>query len=285
MHVEPYTPAARLTQGKRDAAFRTKPHIALELVEKARAAGIEFEAIVADCGYGENNELEMALREQGLPHVLARRGNAAGGWALADAAFTFKEAAQNVKKSSWQAVQRRFRDGHVDIWWAAELTLAGYGPGKKGRAVCATTNPNTLPEISTWYLTTNLSCEQAPLAEIVRLYGLRNWVEQSYKQMKDELGWADFMVRKDQAIRRHWELVCCAFVFCLWHADCRWRVSDEMRHPDRITPPSTRRKKNRCHKQNDAVLEPVAARGAGLAGPDALAGALLGCVLRNAPAP
>jgi hypothetical protein len=121
--------------------------------------------------------------------------------------------------------------------------LAGYGPGKPGRAVCATTDRNTLPEISTWYLTTNLAREQAPLSEIVRLYGLRNWVEQNYKQMKDELGWADFMVRKDDAIRRHWELVCCAFVFCWWYADCRWRVSDEMRHPDTIVPPSTRREK------------------------------------------
>ena len=48
-------------------------------------------------------------------------------------------------------------------------------------------------------LTTNLS---ASLDEIVRLYGLRNWVKQIYKQMKDELGWADFMVRCDHAIRR-----------------------------------------------------------------------------------
>jgi hypothetical protein len=101
------------------------------LVEKARAASTDFEAIVAACWYGENKELEMALRECGLPPVLARRGNASGGWALADAAFTFREAAQNVPKSGWQVVQRRFGDGHVEIWWAAELALAGYGPGKQ----------------------------------------------------------------------------------------------------------------------------------------------------------
>jgi len=117
LHVEPYTPAARLAQGKRDPTFRTKPHIALELVEKAQAAGVKFEAIVADCWYGENKELEMALRDRGLPHVLARRGNATGGWALAEDAFTFRKAAQNVPKRAWQAVQRRFRDGHVEVWW------------------------------------------------------------------------------------------------------------------------------------------------------------------------
>jgi SRSO17 transposase len=36
--VEPYTPAARLAHGTRDPTFHTKPHIALELVEKAQAA-------------------------------------------------------------------------------------------------------------------------------------------------------------------------------------------------------------------------------------------------------
>ena len=51
----------------------------------------------------------------------------------------------------------------------------------------------------------------------MRLYGIRNWIEQSYKQVKDELGWADFQVRSDIAIRRHQVLVNCAFSFC-WAA-------------------------------------------------------------------
>ena len=61
----------------------------------------------------------------------------------------------------------------------------------------------------------------APLAEIVRLYGIRHWIEQSYKQVKDELGWADFQVRSDVAIRRHQALVNCAFSFCwaAWFAE------------------------------------------------------------------
>jgi hypothetical protein len=41
-------------------------------------------------------------------------------------------------------------------------------------------------------------------------------VEQSYRQIKGELGFSDFQVRRDHAIRRHWELVLCAFCFCWW---------------------------------------------------------------------
>jgi len=37
----------------------------------------------------------------------------------------------------------------------------------------------------------------------VRIYAIRNWFKQSYKQVKDELGWADFQVRSDAVIRRH----------------------------------------------------------------------------------
>nr|WP_225887668.1 hypothetical protein [Streptomyces canus] len=79
-----------------------------------------------------------------------------------------------------------------------------------------------LPEKATWFLATNLPHPDAPHtatsphppAEIVRLYGLRPWIERSYKQIKDELGWADFQVRSDRAIRRHQTLVNCAFSFC-----------------------------------------------------------------------
>src|SRR6185437_1824150 len=102
--------------------------------------------------------------------------------------------------------------------WAAELTGAGSRPSGRVRAVVATTDRAALPPLSTWYLTTNCSRQDAPLAEIVRLYGLRVWVEEGYKRVKQGLGWADCQVRSDRAIRRHWDLVSCAFSLCWWHA-------------------------------------------------------------------
>src|SRR5436190_22685625 len=37
-------------------------------------------------------------------------------------------------------------------------------------------------------------------------------------QVREALGWADYQVRSDKAMRRHWQLVCCAFSFCWYHA-------------------------------------------------------------------
>jgi len=284
LHVMPYTPACRLARGRQDPAFRTKPRIALALIEQAQAAGVRFKAIVADCAYGANVEFEATLEEHGWPFVLAQRGRVEY-WAPVQEAHSFREASQAVPLSAWTPIMRRFRDGHTERWWATELALLGYGPDCGARAICATTNRRELPDLSTWYLTTNLSIEQAPLDEIVRLYGLRNWVEQSYRQTKDELGWADFMVRSDRAIRRHWILVYCAFSFCWWHETNRVRVVDPAKQPAWPISPPRARKKN-PHRQTGpaTMLDTSLALGAGLADPGTLAHAMLARVRQPAPA-
>jgi hypothetical protein len=232
LHVRPYPPASRLPGGKGDPAFRTKPQLAVELVDAAIALGVSFRAVVADCLYGTNAEFESALWQAGIPFVLDLRPSR-GTWGPAEGPHTPVDAAHLVpwggrrNPGGWVPVVRHFRDGHREPWWAAELTLPGYGPDLPTRLLAVTTDPATLPTTSTWYLTTTVPRPGSPsaaesglapadLAEIVRLYGLRQWVEQSYRQIKGALGWADWQVRSDQAIRRHWELVCCAFCFCWW---------------------------------------------------------------------
>jgi hypothetical protein len=92
----------------------------------------------------------------------------------------------------------------------------------------ATTDPHELPPATTWFLVTNLAVPgsaraalnvwpAADVTEIIRLYSLRMWVEQSYKQVKSALGWGQYQVRSAVAIRRHWQLICCAFSFYWWH--------------------------------------------------------------------
>jgi DDE superfamily endonuclease len=232
LHIHPYTPAKRLPEGKKDPAFRTKPQIAVDLVARARAADMHFRAVVADCWYGDSPTFVEALWAAKVPFVVGLKPTK-GVWAREGEAHTPEEAARRLRwggeeaPGDWTKVVRRFRDGHEETWWAADLTFAGYGPDNPIRLVVATTDPATLPALSTWYLATILPRPGSPqaattplppadLAEVVRIYGLRQWVEQSYKQVKHELGWADFQVRTDQAIRRHWQMVCCAFSFCWW---------------------------------------------------------------------
>lgn len=233
LEVEPYTPAHWFARGKADPAFRTKPQIAVTLVEQAVAAQWPFRAIVADSFYGENETFRGGLQQLGVGYVLALKPSH-GWWHPIEEIGSLAEVAEAAewegaaRPGAWQAVTRRFRDGHDETWWALESVAGPYGPEKRQRAVIVTTDPRQLPALTTWYLVTNLpapgseraalsALEPASLDEIVRLYGLRMWVEQSYKQVKQALGWAEYQVRSDVAIRRHWALVWCAFSFCWWH--------------------------------------------------------------------
>jgi len=69
---------------------------------------------------------------------------------------------------------------------------------------------------------------------VVRLYGLRNWVEPGYKQVKGELGWADFPVPLDRGDPPTWALVCCVFRFLAGiarRAGCPTRTSNSQAAP------------------------------------------------------
>jgi hypothetical protein len=311
LHVQPYTPADRLADGKKDPAFRTKPQIAVELVRAARQAGFSFRAVVADCTYGENPTFEAALWATGLPFVVGLKPSK-GIWAPIDDPHTPEEAARRLRwadpdnPGDWTPIERHFRDGHRETWWAVDLVFGGYGPNQPVRLVVTTTDPATLPPLSTRYLTTNLPRPGSPLAAdspfppadlaaVVRLYALRNWVEQSYKQAKNELGWADFQVRSDTAIRRHWILVCCAFSFC-WRDWSRQSLAtpgtecavDTQRlviaEDDAVGEKISSRHAGRGRKRREGYLAPRAPTRARLAGSLDFPRALLARVVDLAPA-
>ncbi|MFL6272193.1 MAG: IS701 family transposase [Actinomycetes bacterium] len=302
-HVLPYTPASRLPKSKRDPGFRTKPQLAAELVQAAQQTGISFRAVVADCFYGDNVGFTEALGAAKVAYVLAVKPRK-GVWAPAEEVHTPQEAARQLAWASpeepgdWTPVTRRFRDGHTETWWAADAALpaAGWGPDRRLRLVVATTDPATLPKLTTWYLLTNLARPDrrrgrppfppADLAEVVRLYSLRNWVEHGYKQVKHELGWADFQVRGDRAIRRHWALVWCAFSFC-WRA---WFAEHPPPRPPADEPAAAQaavwgeRTGQPGGQARDGGLAGDATPGARLADPVGRAGALVAGVVDRAPA-
>jgi hypothetical protein len=174
------------------------------------------------------------------------------------------------------------------------------------RAVIATTDPLTLPDATTWYLVTNLPAptkrpptEQrfapASLEEVIKLYGLRMWVEQSYKQVKHALGWSQYQVRSDKSIRRHWQLVCCAFSFCWYHASRPISQTTE-EALERLDPeaslspnvpaiaPGTGKKNQRENTRTTThILASSLASGTGMVGAVDHAVALLASVVRTAP--
>jgi hypothetical protein len=294
--VAPSTPARWFTAGKADPEFRTKPQIALELVDQALAEGWPCRAVVADCLDGEHHGFTGGLTQRGVPYVVALRPSHAW-WAPVEAIGAVWEVAATggwvsaEQPGAWAPRERHDRDGHREIWWALEGVAGPYGPDCGRRLVVATADPATLPDPATWYLETTLPHQQADLAEVVRLSGLRTWVEQHYKQIKTSLGWSQYQGRADRAIRRHWALVPCAFAFCWW-------AETPALPPDTTGPEPRQRGANDPSGAREgnggepgagvapavARLAAGAAAGAGLAGTGAVAVALLDRLERPAAA-
>ncbi len=219
LEVEPYTPARHFGGGKNDPEFRTKLKIACQLVERSVETGVGFRAVVADSFYGEDRGFKRALGKLGLAYVLSLK-KSHSWWHVEGTIGALWEAALAAgwegaeEPGEWTKVMRRFRDGHREEWWALEVEAGPYGTERAKRALVVTTDPEGMPDLATWYLTTNLPAPgsgreaesdlaPASASEVVRLYGLRMWVEQSYKQVKHALGWSGYQVRSDIAIRRH----------------------------------------------------------------------------------
>ncbi len=218
--VKPYRPESRLPRGRKDPAFHTKPQLAWQLIAEARAAGIPFRLVVADSVYGENAELEAQLYAAQIPYVMGLRPSH-GVWQFVEdpthpPAFTPAEAAQRLPRDAWQRTTGYDSHGKELVRYVAELELGtAYGPTRGVRLVAATLNPAQLKPESTWYLATSLPLSQVSAGQVYALYRLRDWIEHFYKPVKHELGWADYQVRAEQAIVRHWQLVLLAYTCSL----------------------------------------------------------------------
>jgi len=218
--VKAYRPASRLPQGRKDPDFHTKPQLGWQLIEEARAAGIPFRLVVADSIYGENAALEAQLFAAQIPYIMGLKPSH-GTWQVVEdpdhpPAFTPAEAAAHRPLDAWQRTVRFDSHGKELVRYIAELELgATYGPTRDIRLVAATLDPRQLTPESTWYLATSLPLTAVSAEQVYEIYRLRDWIEHYYKPVKHELGWADYQLRPERAIVRHWQLVMLAYTFSL----------------------------------------------------------------------
>jgi len=176
--------------------------------------------VVADSVYGENLTLEARLYAAQIPYVMGLRPSH-GTWQQVEdpahpPAFTPAEAAQRVPLDAWRRTVRFDSHGKELIRYIAELELGpSYGPTKSVRLVAATLDPRRLKPESTWYLATSLPLAEVSAEQVYEIYRLRDWIEHYDKPVKHELGWADYQMRPERAIVRHWHLVMLAYTFSL----------------------------------------------------------------------
>ena len=186
-----------------EVVHRTKPSLALEMLERALDAGVPAAWVTADEVYGSDGKLRRALEARGQAYVLAVRSNeCTTTWPpygppdqvrLADVAATVPpeawqrlscgEGAQGPRLYDWAAVPLRpaLREG-----WVHGLLLRRH--------------PERVDELA-YYLV--YAPAEAPLAEIVRAAGARWTIDDLFKLAKGQVGLDHYEVRSWQGWYRH----------------------------------------------------------------------------------
>jgi SRSO17 transposase len=189
-----FKPQKRL---KETDKYKTKPQLAIEIIQELRDMGFQFDIVLADSLYGESGDFIEALNKHQLKFVVAIRSNH-GVW---------MPQGQRVRYTRWKKFDRLFSNGAIQVRYIREIV---FGKRRTIRYWQITTDFELLPNNSTWFIMTNLFGNIQK--SVGNTYGLRTWVEYGFKQSKNELGWADYRLTDYKEIERWWEIVCSAYL-------------------------------------------------------------------------
>jgi len=185
-----FKPKGRLKEGDR---YKTKPEIAGQMIQKLIELGFKFELVLADSLTSESDvNFISILSKFKLNYLVAIRSNH-GVWL---------PQGQNVRHNKWRKFELIFSNKETETRYIREIIFGKRRPRQYWQI---TTDPETLPDSSTWYVMSNIS--GVKYNEVGNLYGLRTWVEYGLKPSKNELGWADFRVTNYAVIEKWWEIV------------------------------------------------------------------------------
>ena len=188
--------------------YRTKPEIALAMIDRAISWGVTPGVVCADAAYGNSGDFRAELVKRGLTYMLAVKGNtvvrteegqvqaveelAAGLPSGAWAEVCWREGTKGKLKANFAALRVFPKHEEQALW------LLVQAPQKEGE------------DWKYWF--SNLP-PQTSLLELVRYAKIRWWVEQNYQQLKDELGLDHFEGRSWTGWHHHVTLVMMAFDF------------------------------------------------------------------------
>jgi SRSO17 transposase len=201
-----------------EVEFRTKPQIALGLLDQAKAWGVRWACVTADCDYGDNPNFLAGLDARRQKYVVAIRADFAVATARragdprqrADAlvaslpagawrSVRWREGSKGWLRGRFAAVRcwRVTTDGTRHVGWLiGEREARGHEERRK-------------------FFWSNFG-PQVPLERLVGYAHRRHWIEQYYEEAKGLLGWDQYQGRLWVGFHRHAVAVMLAYSFLVW---------------------------------------------------------------------
>ncbi len=210
-----YFPASCFPKGKEDEQFKTKPQLAIELIDKCLQRDLKPGRITADSFYGNNVKFLQALEERKLEYVVALRGCRNVYVELPGDTRREKHRLDEVAKTI--AAEQLTKvvlplDEPREVWVATFLVHFPKLTGTRKLAIQMDA-PSFAEAKEVDYILTNAPQEVATATWIATEYSSRNWIEVFYRETKGWLGLTEYQVRSKGTIYRHWMIVFLAFSF------------------------------------------------------------------------
>jgi len=190
--------------------YRSKHHIAMELLDRAAANGIHLEWITADIWYAEKPDFLAGLEQRQHRYVVEIPRNLHGwlyrpGDPARHPARGVEDLCQNAKpmmRQEWTAFHIKNTEKGPVVWKvkSAPFWLRRDGQARGGYQLIWAYDP-LHPEVQKWFLVWD---PRADKLETWLHVGFARWpVERTLEDEKSELGLSHFEVRKYQAVMRH----------------------------------------------------------------------------------
>ena len=205
----------------KEVVFRTKPEIALDLLDEAKAAGVRWRCVVADADYGDNPVFLNGLERRKEVCCVAVRCDfrvSEGGQGPGRRA---DDVLAEIALKDWQTI--RWSEGSRGVLRAKFASLRCWrvdGDGTRHLGWLIGQRPGRGQGYGEWkYFWASFSAK-TPLEKMVEYTHRRHWVEQFHEEAKGLLGWDQFQGRRWDAFHRNAVTVMLAFSFLVW---LEWR--------------------------------------------------------------
>ncbi|HEY9691129.1 MAG TPA: transposase [Oculatellaceae cyanobacterium] len=198
---EIFKPKNRLKPGEQ---YKTKPQIAVEIIKELNQWGFKIKLVLADSLYGESGDVIDCLDNLKLLFIVAIRSNHG----------VLMPPGSRKRYNRWKAYQQKLSGRRAETRYLREI-IFGKRRALRYYQISKTNTPDPTGDES-WYIMTNVSMDLSE--NLAQLYSLRNWIEYGFKQVKNELGWADFRLTNYQSIERWWEIIFSAYLLVSIHA-------------------------------------------------------------------
>lgn len=226
-----------------DVAFRTKPQLALALLDEANALGVPHACVTVDAAYGDSPPFLNGLEGRGEPYVVAVAEDFTVALTRAGTPQRAAALLAAVPRRAWTPVT--WAEGAKGQLRATACALRCYrvdGDGTRHLGWLLGQRPTRGQDRSgpRKYFWSNFGA-RASLEEMLEYAHRRHWVEQYYEEAKGELGWDQFQgrrmpcmagppARRYDAFHRHAVTVMLSYSFLVW---LEWRERRPVRRRGR----------------------------------------------------